>query len=158
MYNVIQQIPQVAKLVQVGVRDFCEEELQFCLSQPSKIKTFYDVTVHNQKAEGATWKQLCDEIIKELPPLVWISFDIDGLDPSLCPHTGTPVPGGLNFLEATYLIKALALSKRKIIGFDLNEVAPSPNSESEWDANVGARLLYKLTAWTLFSQGKTKLQ
>ncbi|MFM8268608.1 MAG: arginase family protein, partial [Pseudomonadota bacterium] len=79
-------------------------------------------------------------------------------DPKLCPHTGTPVPGGLEFSEAVYLIKALALSKRKIIGFDLNEVAPHPSNQDEWDANVGARLLYKLTAWTLFSQGKARLR
>jgi agmatinase len=47
------------------------------------------------------------------------------------------------------LIGQVARSGRKIIGFDLNEVSPGPD---EWDANVGARLLYKLAAWTLASQ------
>lgn len=158
MYNVLQNIPQVAKLVQVGIRDFCEEETLFCDSEKQRVKTFYDSHLQDRKFEGASWKSICDEIIKELPPVVWISFDIDALDPKLCPNTGTPVPGGLEFSEAIYLIKALALSKRKIIGFDLNEVAPAPSKTDEWDANVGARLLYKLTAWTLFSQGKARLR
>ncbi|NBT58359.1 hypothetical protein EBT16_06205, partial [bacterium] len=158
MFNVLRNVPQVAKLVQVGIRDYCEEESAFCESEKHRVKTFHDSYLQSRKFEGASWKSICDEIIKELPPLVWISFDIDGLDPKLCPHTGTPVPGGLEYNEVLYLLKSLALSKRKIIGFDLNEVAPDPSEKSEWDANVGARLLYKLTAWTLFSQGKARLR
>lgn len=158
MHNVIQNIPQVSKLVQVGIRDFCEEELAFSALHKNRIKTFYDLELQNRKFEGTSWKVLCDEIVKELPPTVWISFDIDGLDPKLCPNTGTPVPGGLNFSEACYLIKQVALSGRKIIGFDLNEVAPDNSQKNEWDANVAARLLYKLTAWTLYSQGKAELK
>ena len=77
--------------------------------------------------------------------------DIDGLDPALCPNTGTPVPGGLSFQEASYVMGAVAHSGRRIIGFDLVEVAPDA-AGGEWDANVGARLLYKLIAWTLVSQ------
>jgi agmatinase len=89
---------------------------------------------------------------------VWISFDIDGLDPRFCPHTGTPVPGGLDFHEAVHLIGEVARSGRRIVGFDLNEVAPNGNDESdEWDANVGARLLYKLCAWTFASRGLCEL-
>jgi len=158
MFNVLQHVPQVSKLIQVGIRDFCEEEIEFNKNQGPRVKTFYDNQLKEKIYEGLQWKQLCEEIIKDLPPCVWISFDIDGLDPSLCPHTGTPVPGGLDFSQICYLLKALGLSKRKIIGFDLNEVAPDPEKRSEWDANVGARLLYKLTAWTLFSQGKAKLR
>ncbi|NBX92878.1 MAG: arginase [Proteobacteria bacterium] len=158
MHNVLEGIPQVSKLVQVGIRDFCEEELNYCQSKGNRVKTFFDSQIQSQKAEGQHWKTICDEIVRELPQKVWISFDIDGLDPKLCPHTGTPVPSGLEFSEATYLLKALALSKRQIIGFDLNEVAPDPQEQSEWDANVAARLLYKLTAWTLYSQGKARLR
>jgi agmatinase len=62
------------------------------------------------------------------------------------------VPGGLEFLEANAILRALVQSGRKIVGFDLNEVAPDPTGSSEWDANVGARLLYKLCAWTFASQ------
>src|SRR5690606_2551673 len=102
------------------------------------------------------WAQLVDRTVASLPKEVWISFDIDGLDPMLCPNTGTPVPGGLNFAEAVYLIGAVARSGRRIVGFDLNEVAPAPESSGwnpEWDANVGMRLLYTLVGWTFASQG-----
>lgn len=147
MHNVITKTP-LEKLVQVGIRDFCEEEYDFILAHPSKIKTFFDADLFEQKSSGKSWSMICDEIIAELPKEVYISFDIDGLDPRFCPHTGTPVPGGLDFQEAIFLIKKVARSGRKIIGFDLNEVSPG-DSQSEWDANVGARLLYKLCGYTL---------
>ena len=83
-----------------------------------------------------------------------LSFDIDGLDPKLCPNTGTPVPGGLEFEQAVYLISQVAASGKKIIGFDLNEVAPG---KDEWNGNVGARLLYKMCNFTAVSNGIAKL-
>ncbi len=156
MYNVLEQIPQVTKLVQVGIRDYCEEEFTYTQRQKERVTTFLDQTLAFRKIEGTPWSQIVQEMIVSLPQNVWISFDIDGLDPQLCPHTGTPVPGGLSFQEANYVFRALMKSGRKIIGFDLNEVSPHP--DSEWDANVGARLLYKLSAWTLASQNKVKLR
>jgi agmatinase len=72
---------------------------------------------------------------------VYISFDIDGLQPTYCPNTGTPVPGGLAYEEVKFLLSKLAESGKKIIGFDLNEVAPG---NDEWDANVGARMIFHL--------------
>jgi agmatinase len=86
--------------------------------------------------------------VSQLPSEVYVSFDIDGLDPKLCPNTGTPVPGGLEYEQALYLVRMVAESGRVIIGFDVNEVAPSSNDEDEWDANVGARLLYRLANLT----------
>ncbi|HAL64304.1 MAG TPA: agmatinase, partial [Bacteroidales bacterium] len=90
------------------------------------------------------------EIVGHLPSKVYISFDIDGLNPELCPHTGTPVPGGLSFEQVVLLLHILATSGRQIIGFDLVEVAPG--LEDEWDANVGARILQKLCNFTRLSQ------
>ena len=80
--------------------------------------------------------------IEMLPKKVYISFDIDSLVPSLCPNTGTPVPSGLEFQEAMFLIKLVVDSGRTIIGFDLSEVAGVGH---DWDGNVGARVLYKLS-------------
>lgn len=157
MFNALDQISQIKKLVQVGIRDFCEEEIEFCQSQGPRCKIHFDSDLARKKFEGRTWSETVKLIIDELPQKVWVSFDIDGLDPRFCPNTGTPVPGGLDFNEACYILRTLAKSGRKIIGFDLNEVAPDPNEQSEWDANVGSRLLYKMTAWTLFSQGKAQL-
>ena len=99
--------------------------------------------------EGNTWKSVCESIIQQLPEKVYISFDIDGLQPELCPNTGTPVPGGLDFHETVYLLTLLAESGKQIVGFDLNEVSPG---NDEWDANVGARMLYQLSCLMHYSQ------
>ncbi|MDR2026616.1 MAG: agmatinase family protein [Prevotellaceae bacterium] len=148
MYNVINELSGISKLVQVAVRDFCEEEENLSRSN-GKIVTFYDSYLKDRQYEGETWKNQCDEIISHLPGNVYISFDIDGLRPYLCPGTGTPVPGGLEFEQAIYLIKQVVFSGRRIAGFDLNEVSPSISGE--WDANVGARILFKLCCYTKIS-------
>lgn len=141
MYNALGSKPLV-KLVQVGIRDFCAEENEVIIKEGDRINVARSADIRRQQFEGVTWKEQCDAIIAALPENVHISFDIDGLDPTLCPHTGTPVPGGLAYEEATYLLSRLAASGRKIIGFDLVEV--SPGHKNEWDANVGARLLWHL--------------
>lgn len=165
MRNVILEIPNVTKLIQIGVRDFCQEELEFSKTYKNKISCFYDAHIASELFCGSTWSSIVDKMILELSDLVWVSFDIDGLDPSLCPHTGTPVPGGLSFNQAAFILKAIAHSGRKIIGFDLCEVSNGQtlsnvdlnnrtSSADEWDANVGMRILYKLCTWGLASQEK----
>ncbi|MBZ5536809.1 MAG: agmatinase family protein [Acidobacteriia bacterium] len=151
MYNVVSRIPQIKKLVQVGIRDFCEQEMEIVQKSRGRILLYCDEDLQWQKFKGRSWKSIVTGIIAGLPRNVYVSFDIDGLNPSLCPHTGTPVPGGLSFEEAVYIIAAVSKSGRRIVGFDLNEVAPGPEGD-EWDANVGARLLYKMIGHTLLSQ------
>ena len=150
MYNAL-KLKQVKKLVQVGIRDIAESEAEMVQSSNGRIITFYDAMLKENMYEGDTWKKQCRKIIAQLPPKVYISFDIDGLDPKLCPGTGTPVAGGLELEEAIYLVKALVRSGCKIIGFDLCEVAPG---NDQWNGNVGARLLYKLCNWMAVSQNK----
>lgn len=144
MYNVLQQIPQMKKLVQVGIRDYCDEELLLIRQNPDRVTTFFDKDIKAQQYEGDTWKQICRNIINELPQKVYISFDIDGLDPKLCPNTGTPVPGGFELEQIFYLFKQLKESGRELIGFDLNEVSCGEHSMDGIDSIVGARALYKL--------------
>jgi agmatinase len=147
MFNVMHAPWKPKQLVQVGIRDFSEEE--FKLSEERKdIATFFDGKLKQNKFKGTSWASLCEVIIGQLPKLVYVSFDIDGLDRAFCPHTGTPVPGGLTFDEATFLISQIKESGRKIVGFDLNEVAPGSDGD-EWDANVGARMLYKLCGYSV---------
>ena len=149
MDNVVERLPAVGKLVQVGIRDFCEEEHDRVASSKGRIVSFYDAELAEARFHGETWGQQCARIVAALPHDVYLSFDIDGLDPALCPHTGTAVPGGLSFQMATSLVAAVARAGRRIVGFDLTEVAPG---DDEWDGNVGARLLYKMIGWTLRSQ------
>lgn len=145
MYNALKEVQQVSQLTQVAVRDYCQEESDF-INNNSRIRCFTDKELSNNKFEGKSWKKQCDDIIASLPEHIYISLDIDGLSPEYCPGTGTPVPGGLSYNELDYLLYTLSKSNKKIIGFDLCEVSPS--QESEWDANVGARLLYKLCIYT----------
>ncbi|HYV44954.1 MAG TPA: agmatinase family protein [Myxococcaceae bacterium] len=151
MFNVVQQLPGVAKLVQVGIRDVGEAEAELIDTRDDRIHTFYDAEVARQRLDGTPWNRLVDRMVEKLPPHVYLSFDIDGLDPTLCPHTGTPVPGGLSFHEAVSLVAGVARSGRKIVGLDLMEVAPGPDGD-EWDGNVAARLLYKMIGYALKSQ------
>jgi agmatinase len=153
-HNVLTDMPEVERLVQIGIRDFSEQEAAFAKSQGGRVKVYYDAQIAEHKFDGKPFKKLAAQIAADLPQKVWITFDIDGLDPRLCPGTGTPVPGGLDFNEVNAILKSVALSGREIVGFDLVEVSPSP--KSEWDANVGARLLYKMSAWTLASLGLAK--
>ena len=150
MYNVISNVSEVEKLVSVAVRDFCEEELEFA-SANKKIAFFSDNDLALAKIKGESWFSITERIISELPKNVWVSFDIDALDPSLSPHTGTPVPGGLSFHEANHILRRVVETGRKIVGADLCEVAvPSVEGnlgEGEWDANVGMRVLYKIFNW-----------
>lgn len=148
MYNVLEQVPQVTKLVQVGVRDYCDEEADFITNNPERIKTFFDKDINEAQYAGKTWKKQCEEIINELPQKVYISFDVDGLDPKLCPNTGTPVPGGFEVEQIMFLFRQIKGSGREIIGFDLNEVS-SGASTNAIDANVGARILYKMCNYLL---------
>jgi agmatinase len=152
MYNVL-KMPGVSRLVQLGVRDFCEEEKDNVRRGAGRIVPFYDEDLKAALFDGKSWDNLCVEIIKQLPANVYISFDIDGLDPKLCPNTGTPVAGGFEYQQMVYLLKKIVLSGKRIIGFDLCEVAPG---KDDWDANVGARILFQLCHWTAVSQGKLK--
>ncbi len=141
MFNVLREIPQVEKIVQVGVRDYSQSELEYVSNSESKVITYFDKDIKTRQFEGDTWKNIAEEIVSRLPKNVFISFDIDGLDRKLCPHTGTPGPGGFEMEETFYIFKKVMESGRKIIGFDLSEVGIS---DSDWNSNVGARVLFKL--------------
>ncbi len=144
MYNVLNEVPAVTKLVQVGIRDYCDEELEIIQNSNGRINTFFDRDIKSRQYEGDTWKAICTDIINALPQKVYISFDIDGLDPKLCPNTGTPVPGGFETEQIYYLFRMLHQSGRQLIGFDLNEVSNGNHSGDSIDTITGARVLYKL--------------
>ena len=149
MYNVLKEVPQVSKLVQVGIRDYCDEELVMIRQNPERISTWFDKDIKERQYEGTTWKAICSNIIDELPQKVYISFDIDGLDPKLCPNTGTPVPGGFELEQVFYLFKLLHQSGKELVGFDLNEVSAGQHNHDGIDSIVGARALYKMCNFML---------
>ena len=148
MYNVMESQFSPKALVQVGIRDFSPGEYDYIQSRAGTITTYFDPLMKRRLNKGESWQTICDEIVSHLPKKVYVSFDIDGLSPDLCPGTGTPVPGGLSFDQTLTLFATISESGRQIIGFDLCEVGTT-----EWDGNVGARILFKLCGWTMVSNG-----
>jgi len=145
--RILRLVPNTSRLVQVGVRDVCPAEVERIASD-ARIETFFDSGL-SASAEGEA--ALCD-VVDALTECVWVSCDIDGLDPSLCPNTGTPVPGGLTWRELTGLLRQLVQSGRQVVGFDVCEVSPGTDDSNEkdsWDAVVGARVIHKLCGWAL---------
>ncbi len=141
MYNVLRDVQAVQRITQVAVRDFSETEAKLAASS-GRVESFDDLALMEAQFRGDTWNVLCDNIVSTLPQEVYASFDIDGLTHENCPHTGTPVAGGITFNQAVWLLATLVRSGRQIIGFDVVEVAPHDGDCI--DAMVGARVLWKL--------------
>lgn len=152
LYNTL-KLKNVKRLVQVGIRDWCQAEQYLIDTSKGRVVLFTDESIKNQLYDGTTWLDICQAIISHLTDDVYITFDIDGLDPKLCPNTGTPVPGGLEFYQALSLIKQIRKSGKNIIGFDVVEVAPG---ENEWDANTGARLIYQMANQMMMNTNKNQ--
>lgn len=142
MHNVLCET-QVKNLAQVALRDLCKTEYDYP-QRDRRVSMLLDADLRRRQFAGEKFADIARAAIAALPADVYVSFDIDGLDPALCPNTGTPVPGGLQFAEACYLLEDVVASGRKIVGFDICEVAPG--KDGEYDGNVGARILYKLAS------------
>ena len=147
MFNAL-QIPQISKLVQVGIRDISHREMTLMQRSNGRVVIYLDTQLKQATFSGHSWLQQCQDIVRNLPDQVYISCDVDGLDPKLCPHTGTPVPGGLDLEEAYCLWREVVRSGRRIIGCDICETG-----SHEWDGNVSARILYKLFSLMTLSAG-----
>jgi agmatinase len=150
MYNVMNQT-NLTQLVQVGVRGYCEEEHNRVINSEGKIKPFFDTEINRRISMGDPWNAICLEIVESLPDEIYLSFDIDGLEQSNCPNTGTPVPGGLSYNQALHLLETISKAGKKIIGFDLVEVSCDEKGAESWDAIMAAHLLYKLCGYSLTS-------
>lgn len=152
MHNVLKRVPGVRCIVQLGIRDLGASEHEAILASQGRVVAWFDLDCKRRQAAGERWGELARSVVAALPEEVWVSLDVDGLDPSACPHTGTPVPGGLSFWEVCLLLEELHRSGRRIVGFDLCEVAPGPEGAESLDAIVGARLLHKLCGFALLGR------
>ena len=143
MHNALAELPALERLTQVGIRDYSPQERARIAAEGGRLRTFFDDDLQARVLGGESWRAIVADIVATLPARVWVSFDIDGLRPELCANTGTPVPGGLGFAEAQYLLRAVVASGRAVIGFDVVEVAPAPH---EFEGAVAARLAYDFAA------------
>lgn len=121
------------RLAQFGVRALCQQEVE----SRALNKVFY-----RDAEELVTQNILAVDLPEDFPELVYVSFDVDGLDPSQMPATGTPVPGGLGYYQALHLVEH-ALKGRKCVGLDVVELAPDGNAA--WDFTA-AQIVYRLMA------------
>ena len=127
-----------ADIVQVAVRDRCRAEAAFAAAS-ARVRTFSDADLNRSRRRGEPFGRVAARIVESLGPSVWITLDVDGLEPGLCPGTGTPVPGGLSWWEFDTLLCALADSGKRVVGLDICEIGPG-----EWDGNVAARALLRM--------------
>ena len=134
--SVMARVAEFTKdIVQVGIRAQCKEEYDFI--KQNKIKTFYAREIR-ENGYTKNWQQ---KVLDSLNEKVYITFDVDGFDPSVISATGTPEPGGLNWDETMNLMKVIGKNKN-IVGFDVVELAPNKNDVSS-SFNT-AKLVYKL--------------
>jgi agmatinase len=131
--------------VQVGIRALCAEERAFLRERGLEGNVFWGHDVA-ARADDA-WM---DAVVERLGPEVYVTLDVDGLDPSIMPATGTPVPGGLGWYATLRLLRKVA-ARRRIVGADLTELAPIPGQHAP-DFLV-ARLAFKLIGYAFEREG-----
>jgi agmatinase len=121
-------------LVQVGIRAFCAEEAAFAAQKG--LRPFY---AHSIDGLDSAW---INAVVAALPERVYLTVDLDGLDPSVIPGTGTPEPGGLSFGQVAALIAHLG-RHRHVVAADINELVKIPGQQvSEYTAaKLGAKII-----------------
>ncbi len=127
--------------MQVGLRSWSEEEDEALSAAGERVLTAADV---HRDLEGA-----CDRLLSVLGDPVYVTFDLDCLDPSIMPATGTPEPGGLSWQAATHLLRAVA-QERHVVGFDIVELCPIPGLVAP--DFLAARLTYKMISYVLHAR------
>ncbi|MFB3851753.1 MAG: agmatinase [Acidobacteriota bacterium] len=122
-------------IVQVGIRSLSEEEGNFIKNYNGKIFWAREIS------KNLDWT---DEVVKSLPKKVYLTFDVDGLDPSIMPATGTPEPGGLFYYDTLKMLKKV-VEEKDIVGADFVELSPIAGQPSS-DFLV-SKLIYKLICY-----------
>jgi len=138
-----------ASLIAIGVRAMSREEIEYARPDPHiQIYRAQSLAHADPRCEFSNEEGLVLDQLARLKGDVYLTIDIDGLDSSLCPGTGTPEPGGLSWWQTLRFLRALLLDnrKRRLIGCDLVETVPQPGTQiNEFTA---ARLLAKVIAYS----------
>lgn len=144
--SVMRRILELCPIVQVGIRSLSLEEHEF-LKQKT-IEPFY--------AQGLTLDQaFFDKLLSSLSPEVYITIDLDVLDPAIMPAVTAPEPGGLNWQQILDILETVA-RERKVIGFDLMELCPVESTAT--CPFLAAKLAYKLIGYVAYFQNSLLLK
>jgi agmatinase len=135
-----------ARIVQFGVRSRCEEEVRFA-RESERVAVFTAEAMHQDR--DRKYLLSLRQIIQDKP--VYLTIDLDGLDPSVITATGTPEPGGIGWYDCLDLIRAVAESGQ-IVAFDCMELAPVPGGHAS--AFAAAKLVYKTLNFIMVRRGK----
>ena len=136
---VMRRVRERVPAASVGIRSISEEEAAHLKAHPAPIWS-----VRQFRALRGDWKP----ILEALSGDVFVTFDVDALDPAIMPGTGTPEPGGLDWYEAVDLLAAVSRRSR-IVGFDVVELAPIPGIVAS--DFLAARLVYRMIGLALAS-------
>lgn len=132
---VARRLADIAPIIQLGIRSISQEEADFIAAHPDRITVFYADDIH---ADSAYLARLAETIRGQR---VYLTVDVDGLDPSIIPATGTPEPDGLTWRQALDIVRVV-VREADVIGFDVVELAPSPALHSS--EFITAKLVYKI--------------
>jgi len=138
--STMRRVLEICPAVQVGIRSLSAEEARAIPGLPTRVFYANDITGRTDWVDGA---------IDSLTQDVYLTIDIDGLDPSLVPSTGTPEPGGLTWNETLALIRTLA-AKRNVVGMDLVELCGSSSGAAS--SFLSAKLIYKTLGYVFRNQ------
>ncbi len=141
---VARRLLEMAPVTQVGIRSLSAEEHEFLSSKPGGLKTFF---AHTMRKKRITPEEIC----RGLSGNCYISFDVDALDPAIMPSTGTPEPGGLDWHEATAILRQ-AVRQCNVIGFDINELCPQPGNIAP--DFLAAKLAYRIMGYIAEKHGE----
>jgi agmatinase len=133
-----------ARLTQVGIRSLSTEEAEILPRLNTTV--FYDVSMR----KDPKWM---DAVVESLAENVYVSIDVDGMDPAIMPATGTPEPGGLSWGEITALLR-LTAERRRIISADVVELSPIPGMVAP--SFLCAKLIYKLLTYRFAADPRAK--
>ena len=128
--SVMARAQEVARVIQVGIRSMCAEELPYL--HPDRV--FYAQDISGRQ----DWY---DQALAQIDGPVYITIDLDGFDPSVLPSTGTPEPGGLTYYEV-YRFLELVIQRHQVVAFDVNELCPNPEEKSS--DFLASKLIYQL--------------
>ncbi|MFQ5777694.1 MAG: agmatinase [Terriglobia bacterium] len=129
----MQRVLEICPAVQVGIRSLSKEEADQLPRLKTKIFWAKDIV-------GRPTAEWAEEVAEALSPHVYLTLDLDGLDPSIMPATGTPEPGGLTWEQATSLLRTVA-RRRTLVGMDVVELLPTPGLHAA--DFLAAKLIYR---------------
>ncbi|MGK5091762.1 agmatinase [Deltaproteobacteria bacterium TL4] len=135
-------------LTQIGIRNISEEEHHFLKEHPELAISVWKA---QELKKEEIWEQLRDTLKETIQDPIYLTIDLDGLDPSVIPAVGTPEPGGLSWYETLKILKTLCFNNQ-IVGADVVEL--SPLLGAPYATFAAAKLCYKLVSYVFYSQWK----